>query len=63
MSVAGQVSEQTLETLQGEALGLSFRERLRLTARQNRFATVGVVMLVAVLCWRSPSRSSTPSTR
>ena len=49
MSVAGQVSEQTLETLQGEALGLSFRERLDLTARQNRFAAVGVVVLVAVL--------------
>ena len=48
MSVAGQVTEQTLETLDPQARALTFRERLSLTARQNRFATAGVVILVAV---------------
>jgi peptide/nickel transport system permease protein len=50
MSVAGQVVEQTYETaLEHEIAALSLRERLVLTARQNRFATVGVAILVAIL--------------
>jgi peptide/nickel transport system permease protein len=50
MSVAGQVVEQTYETaLDHEIAALSLRERLALTARQNRFATAGVVILVAIL--------------
>jgi peptide/nickel transport system permease protein len=50
MSVAGQVVEQTYETaLDHEIAALSLRERLVLTARQNRFAATGVVILVAIL--------------
>jgi peptide/nickel transport system permease protein len=49
MSVAGQVAEQTLETLHPEAAALTLRERLSLTARKNRFATAGAVILVLVL--------------
>ncbi len=49
MSVAGQVTEQTLETLHPDARALTFRERLSVTARGNRFATVGAVILVLVL--------------
>jgi peptide/nickel transport system permease protein len=50
MSVAGQVVEQTYETaLEHEIAALSLRERLVLTARQNRFATVGVAILMAIL--------------
>src|SRR4051794_23848370 len=49
MSVAGQVAEQTRETLHPEGAALSFRERLSLTARQNRFATAGAVIVVLVL--------------
>jgi peptide/nickel transport system permease protein len=48
VSVAGQASEQTLETLSTEIAALTLRERLSLTARQNRFATVGAAILVAV---------------
>jgi peptide/nickel transport system permease protein len=47
MSVAGQVSEQTYETAPHVAEpGLTLSERLGLTARRNRFATVGVAILV-----------------
>src|SRR3954447_6813410 len=49
MSVAGQIGEQTLETLHPEAQALTLRERFSLTARRNRFATVGAVILVVVL--------------
>jgi peptide/nickel transport system permease protein len=49
MSVAGQVSEQALEGISDRASALSFRERLRYVARGNRFATAGLVILVAVL--------------
>ncbi len=49
MSVAGQAFEQTAETLHPEAQALTFRERLSVTARGNRFATVGAVILVLVL--------------
>jgi peptide/nickel transport system permease protein len=49
MSVAGQVSEQTLEALHPEGAALTLRERFSLTVRQNRFATVGAVILVLVL--------------
>src|SRR3954469_17936887 len=49
MSVAGQVAEQTLETLHPEGAALSLRERFSLTVRQNRFATAGAVILVLVL--------------
>src|SRR3954452_18584585 len=49
MSVAGQVTEQATDTVPAEAAGLSLRERVGLTARQNRFATVGVGILVATL--------------
>jgi peptide/nickel transport system permease protein len=49
MSVAGQVAEQTLETLHPEGAALTLRERLSLTARRNRFATVGAVIVVLVL--------------
>src|SRR3954447_11214278 len=49
MSVAGQVAEQTLETLHHEGTALTFRERLTLTARRNRFATAGAVIVVLVL--------------
>jgi peptide/nickel transport system permease protein len=48
MSVAGQVAEQTLETLHPEGAALTLRERLSLTARQNRFAAVGAALLVLV---------------
>jgi peptide/nickel transport system permease protein len=48
VSVAGQASEQTLETLSTDIAALTLRERLSLTARQNRFATVGAAILVAV---------------
>jgi peptide/nickel transport system permease protein len=48
VSVAGQTSEQTLETLSTNVAALSLRERLSYTARHNRFATVGAVILVAV---------------
>jgi peptide/nickel transport system permease protein len=49
MSVAGQVAEQTLESLHVNAAALSLRERVALTARHNRFATAGAVILVLVL--------------
>ena len=49
MSVAGQVFEQTAETLHPDAQALTFRERLSVTARGNRFATAGAVILVLVL--------------
>jgi peptide/nickel transport system permease protein len=49
MSVAGQVTEQTLETLHPESQALTFRERLSVTARRNRFATAGAVIVVLVL--------------
>ncbi len=49
MSVAGQAAEQTFETLHPDAVALSLRERLSLTARQNRFASVGAGILVLVL--------------
>jgi peptide/nickel transport system permease protein len=49
MSVAGQIDEQTLETLHPDASALTFRERLSVTARQNRFATAGAVILVLAL--------------
>jgi peptide/nickel transport system permease protein len=48
VSVAGQASEQTLETLSTDIAALTLRERLSLTARENRFATVGAAILVAV---------------
>jgi peptide/nickel transport system permease protein len=57
MSVAGTVSEQTYETAPHAAEpGLTLRERIGLTARRNRFATVGVVILVlaAVLAFVVP---------
>jgi peptide/nickel transport system permease protein len=49
MSVAGQVTEQTLETLHPDARALTLRERLSITARRNRFATAGAVIVVLVL--------------
>jgi peptide/nickel transport system permease protein len=50
VSVVGQATEPLLEpALPPEAAALSLRERLRLTARRNRFATVGAVILVVVL--------------
>jgi peptide/nickel transport system permease protein len=49
MSVAGQVAEQTLETLHPGGAALTLRERLSLTMRQNRFATAGALILVLVL--------------
>lgn len=49
MSVAGQVAETSYEALHPDAAALSLRERLALTARQNRFATAGAVILVLVL--------------
>ncbi len=49
MSIAGPVAEQTLETLHVDIAALSLRERISLTARQNRFATAGAVILVLVL--------------
>jgi peptide/nickel transport system permease protein len=49
VSVAGQAAEQTLETLHPEAQALTLRERLSVTARQNRFASAGAVILVVVL--------------
>jgi len=49
VSVAGQVAEQTLETLHPEAQALTLRERLSVTVRRNRFATAGAVILVLVL--------------
>jgi peptide/nickel transport system permease protein len=48
VSVAGQIDEQGLETLHPGAAALTLRERLSVTARQNRFATVGVAILVLV---------------
>ena len=48
MSIAGQVTEQTYETVHHEIAALSLRERIALTARQNRFATVGAAILVVV---------------
>jgi peptide/nickel transport system permease protein len=47
MSVAGQATEQTLETLHPDA-ALTLRERLSLTASRNRFATAGAVILVVM---------------
>lgn len=49
MSVAGQVTEQTLETLDPQVSALTFRERVSLTARQNRFATAGALIVLAAL--------------
>jgi peptide/nickel transport system permease protein len=49
MSVAGQVAEQTLETLHPDARALTLRERVSVTARRNRFATAGAVIVVLVL--------------
>ncbi|MPZ12652.1 MAG: ABC transporter permease subunit [Kiloniellaceae bacterium] len=49
MSVAGQVTEQTFEMVHADTAALSLRERISLTARQNRFATVGLAILVLVL--------------
>jgi peptide/nickel transport system permease protein len=49
MSVASQLAEQAVETLPADVAALSLRERVALTARQNRFATAGVVILVLVL--------------
>jgi peptide/nickel transport system permease protein len=49
VSVAGQVAEQTYETTHADIAALSLRERISLTARQNRFATAGVAILVAVI--------------
>jgi peptide/nickel transport system permease protein len=49
MSVASQVAEQAAETLHADVGALSLRERVALTARQNRFATAGAVILVLVL--------------
>src|SRR3954451_14648048 len=48
MSVAGQVAEQTLETLHPACAALTLRVRLALTARQNRFAAVRAALLVLV---------------
>jgi peptide/nickel transport system permease protein len=48
VSIAGQVAEQTYETAHHEMAALSLRERLSMTARENRFATAGAVILVAV---------------
>jgi peptide/nickel transport system permease protein len=49
MSVASQLAEQAAETLPADVTALSLRERVSLTARQNRFATAGAVILVLVL--------------
>jgi peptide/nickel transport system permease protein len=49
VSVAGQIVEQTAEPVLLDAGALSLRERIALTARSNRFATAGAVILVLVL--------------
>jgi peptide/nickel transport system permease protein len=49
VSVLGQIAEQAPEPVLAGTAALSLRERIALTARRNRFATAGAVILVLVL--------------